>query len=265
MSHERVSRDDGPMKKGELEELRGAVSALRAQLDRGLGRPTGSASAPTSEGLAARVSEFGRAVRHRVEALDLMELFAELRRRLVWLPAHGFEPEVDDFGVDSLTLSRAEGLLDFLFERWWRVQVSGCERIPIDARLLFVANRSGVLPYDGLMISHAVAREFGGERRPRFLIADWLASLPFAQPFLAKVGGVRACADNAERLLRSGQGVIAFPEGQKGALKLFHDRYRLQRFARGGFRRAPDETAGSSTWFPPPQARRGCRCRVDRR
>jgi 1-acyl-sn-glycerol-3-phosphate acyltransferase len=85
------------------------------------------------------------------------------------------------------------------------------------------------------MISQAVAREFGGEHRPRFLIADWLASLPFAQSMLARVGGVRACADNAERLLRSGRGVIAFPEGQKGALKLFHDRYRLQRFARGGF------------------------------
>jgi 1-acyl-sn-glycerol-3-phosphate acyltransferase len=29
--------------------------------------------------------------------------------------------------------------------------------------------------------------------------------------------------------------VVAFPEGQKGALKLFRDRYRLQRFGRGGF------------------------------
>ncbi|UCE86976.1 MAG: acyl-phosphate glycerol 3-phosphate acyltransferase, partial [Deltaproteobacteria bacterium] len=47
-------------------------------------------------------------------------------------------------------------------------------------------------------------------------------------------GGVRACRENAERLLQTGRSVIAFPEGAKGAAKVFRERYRLQRFGRGG-------------------------------
>ena len=104
--------------------------------------------------------------------------------------------------------------------------------MPIDEPVLFVANHSGLLPYDGLVIAHLVERET--VRRPRFLVADLLVTLPFAQPWLARVGGVRACRENAHRLLKKGHSVIAFPEGVKGAAKVFADRYRLQRFGRGG-------------------------------
>jgi 1-acyl-sn-glycerol-3-phosphate acyltransferase len=142
--------------------------------------------------------------------------------------------EVDEFGLDAQALERALPLLDFLADRYWRSQVRGLEALELDAPCLFVANRSGLLPYDGLMISHAVARRFPGAERPRFLIADWLVTLPFAQSFFARLGGVRACRENAERLLARGVSVIAFPEGAKGATKPFRDRYRLQRFGRGG-------------------------------
>ena len=95
-----------------------------------------------------------------------------------------------------------------------------------------------MLPYDGLMISHAVERACPGLPRPRFLVADWLVTLPFAQPFLARLGGVRACRENADRLLRTGHSVVAFPEGVKGAAKVFRERYQLKRFGRGGVVRA---------------------------
>jgi 1-acyl-sn-glycerol-3-phosphate acyltransferase len=84
------------------------------------------------------------------------------------------------------------------------------------------------------MIAHSVSRHAPEAELPRFLVADWLMTLPFVQPFLARLGGVRACRENAERLLRGGRSVVAFPEGQKGAAKVFRERYRLQRFGRGG-------------------------------
>jgi 1-acyl-sn-glycerol-3-phosphate acyltransferase len=49
------------------------------------------------------------------------------------------------------------------------------------------------------------------------------------------VGGVVASPYNALRLLEEDQLVAVFPEGIKGAGKDFKDRYRLQRFGRGGF------------------------------
>jgi 1-acyl-sn-glycerol-3-phosphate acyltransferase len=82
------------------------------------------------------------------------------------------------------------------------------------------------------MIAHAVER--ARRTRPRFTVADWLIALPFAQPRLAKLGGVRDCPENLERLLRAGHSVALFPEGKRGAAKAYRDRYRLARFGRGG-------------------------------
>jgi 1-acyl-sn-glycerol-3-phosphate acyltransferase len=50
-----------------------------------------------------------------------------------------------------------------------------------------------------------------------------------------RLGAVRACQENAERLLAGGKLLAVFPEGAKGIGKLYKDRYKLQRFGRGGF------------------------------
>jgi 1-acyl-sn-glycerol-3-phosphate acyltransferase len=225
---------DGPRGEGippeELRDLREAVAALRGEIEQrfgGLGR-----GGIRPDRWARQIRD---EVRGRVARLDVMRLFEELRRRLAVLGMDERSDEVDEFGLDALYLRRARPLLDFFYDRWWRVRVSGIEHVPESPRILFVANRSGILPYDGLMLAHAIEREHPSGVRPRFLVADWLVGLPFSQPVLARLGGVRACPENASRLLESDQPVIAFPEGQKGALKPFGDRYRLQRFGRGGF------------------------------
>ena len=50
-----------------------------------------------------------------------------------------------------------------------------------------------------------------------------------------RLGAVRACQENAQRLLAEDKTVAVFPEGAKGIGKLFAQRYKLQRFGRGGF------------------------------
>ena len=161
-------------------------------------------------------------------------LVEDLRRRLGQLGMRERSGEVDDFGLDPETIRSARRLFDFLRKRWWRIEVVGLEHVPDDRAVLFVANHSGLLPWDGLVLAETVAAAHGEKQRPRFLIADWLITLPFVQPALARLGGVRACRENAERLLETGRSVVAFPEGVKGAAKTFRDRYRLQRFGRGG-------------------------------
>jgi 1-acyl-sn-glycerol-3-phosphate acyltransferase len=168
------------------------------------------------------------------EAADWNALYESLRRRFQSLGMSERSSRIDDFGMDEAGLARLRPLLDALFDRWWRVDVEGLELLDGGSPCLFVANHSGLLPWDGLMVAHAVARHLGEGGRPRFLVADWLVTRPFAQPLLARLGGVRACRENAERLLRRGRSVIAFPEGLKGAAKVFRDRYRVQRFGRGG-------------------------------
>jgi 1-acyl-sn-glycerol-3-phosphate acyltransferase len=50
-----------------------------------------------------------------------------------------------------------------------------------------------------------------------------------------KSGHTLACQADAARLLAQDQLVGVFPEGFKGVGKPFNDRYKLQRFGRGGF------------------------------
>ncbi len=167
--------------------------------------------------------------------VDWMALFEGARRRFARIGGmRDASGAVDDFGMDADAVANARPWIEWLFDRWWRVDVSGTDALPARGPCLFVANHSGLLPWDALMVVHALERHDPSAPRARFLMADWIATLPFAAPAIARLGGVRACRENAERLLRTGRSVVSFPEGAKGAAKVFRERYRVQRFGRGG-------------------------------
>jgi 1-acyl-sn-glycerol-3-phosphate acyltransferase len=194
------------------------------------------------DGLRGEIrSRFPARKRARADKVDWMALIQQIQRRVSTLGMSERSGEVDEFGMDEIVLRRVRPLLELLYEHYWRIELHGIDQIPDTGPCLFVANRSGLLPYDGLMVSHAIWR-MGSKLQPRFMVADWLITLPFVQPYLARLGGVRACRENAERLIRSGEAVLAFPEGQKGAAKAFRERYRLKRFGRGGVVRVALET-----------------------
>jgi 1-acyl-sn-glycerol-3-phosphate acyltransferase len=141
----------------------------------------------------------------------------------------------DEWGFDEEFATGLRPFLDFLYERWWRVETTGVLNVPSSGRAMLVANHAGILPWDGTMISLAIQREHPRPRYPRFLVLDWAFTLPFVSATMRKVGGVVASPYNASRLLEEDELVAVFPEGAKGAGKDFSERYRLQRFGRGGF------------------------------
>jgi len=144
--------------------------------------------------------------------------------------------EVDEFGLDPTFEAKVLPVLDFLSKRYFRVKIEGAEHIPAEGRGLVVANHSGgPLPYDGAMLRAAVRREHPAHRPLRWLAEDFVYYLPFVGTLMNRLGAVRACQENAERLLQKGELVAVFPEGAKGIGKLYRDRYKLQRFGRGGF------------------------------
>jgi len=143
--------------------------------------------------------------------------------------------EVDEFGYDRKFKETIEPLFQFLYTVWWRVEAAGLENVPAEGPGLVVANHSGVLPWDGLMIHLAIRHEHPARRECRMLALDMFALLPFLAPLLSQTGAVRASQENGERLLRNGELAGVFPEGVKGVGKRFRDRYKLARFGRGGF------------------------------
>lgn len=143
--------------------------------------------------------------------------------------------DVDDFGFDPRFDAAVQPFFELLYTLWWRVEAFGIENVPAEGGAIIVANHSGVLPWDGLMINLAVRHEHPARRQCRLLALDMFALLPFFAPFLARTGAVRANPENGERLLRRGELIGVFPEGVRGVGKPYRDRYKLARFGRGGF------------------------------
>jgi 1-acyl-sn-glycerol-3-phosphate acyltransferase len=153
-----------------------------------------------------------------------------LRRRITG------QYDVDDFGFDpDLTESVVHPLLRLMYRYYFRVDAFGAENLPPDGSALIVANHSGTVPVDALMLTMAVHDESPEHRHLRLLGADLVFRLPLLSEVARKAGSTLACNPDAERLLRNGEYVGVFPEGFKGIGKPYRERYKLQRFGRGGF------------------------------
>lgn len=145
------------------------------------------------------------------------------------------ENEVDEFGMDPSYEEKLRPALNFMFKNYFRVEVDGIRNVPSTGRAVVVANHSGALPFDGVMLREAIRQRHSGRDDLRWLAEDFSFYLPFLGVTLNRLGAVRACPENAERLLSKEHLVGVFPEGAEGIKKLYRDRYRLQRFGRGGF------------------------------
>ncbi|GED99658.1 putative acyltransferase [Gordonia spumicola] len=143
---------------------------------------------------------------------------------------------VDDFGFDP---HFAESVwfpaLRQVYQKWFRVEVTGVENLPASGGALLVANHAGAIPVDALITSLAVRDNHPNERYLRVLAADMAFETPVISDLARRIGATLACNADAEALLRRGELTAVWPEGFKGIGKLYKDRYKLQRFGRGGF------------------------------
>ncbi len=167
-------------------------------------------------------------------------------------------PPDDDWGMDrGYIAAKSRGILRFLHDRWWRVETRGLEHIPRVGGAVLVGVHRGHQPWDGAMVLHLVYRELG--RVVRFLTHPTLLKFPFITPFMGGLGGVPAFQGNADKVLADGHLLGIFPEGIRGAFRLYHDVYRLGSFGRHDFVKLalryrvpiiPFVTVGSAEVFP---------------
>lgn len=159
---------------------------------------------------------------------ELARFLAFLRRRVTG------DYTVDEYGFDAEVTERFfMAALRPIAQKWFRIEVRGAENIPETGGALVVSNHSGTLPVDGLMTMVSTHDATG--RHLRALGADLVFRLPLVGTLARRGGATLACHEDAERMLRSGELVGVWPEGFKGIGKPFSDRYKLQRFGRGGF------------------------------
>ncbi len=161
----------------------------------------------------------------------------ERERMRELMPAMEAERTLDDWGrSERVERIFDETVVSFFYRYWFRAEVEGVENVPSEGGALLVSNHSGALPPDAAVIGKAIREEHPDPRPLYMTVEHFFKGYPGFSALLPKIGCVPAHPANVHRLLYDEeQLVLVFPEGRKGTEKLVKDRYRVQRFGRGGF------------------------------
>jgi 1-acyl-sn-glycerol-3-phosphate acyltransferase len=126
-------------------------------------------------------------------------------------------------------------LLDII-TRYLRVDAEGFEHIPKRGPVIVIANHSGYMGFDALMLGHQIFQRT--KRLPRIIAHKmWFLRPEIAVP-AKKMGMVPATLDNGLKILQKKQMLLLFPEGEEGNFKPTIQAYKLKRFRRGFVRLA---------------------------
>jgi len=154
------------------------------------------------------------------------------------LVVHGNEFGYDPFGLSRDSVRTAAKLARWLYRHYFRAQAFGIEHLPPSGRIILVANHSGQLPFDGLVIGSACFLEPPQPRLVRAMVEFFVPTVPFASYLFSRWGQITGTPENCRRLLAADEAVLVFPEGARGISKPFSKRYQLAEFGKGFMRLA---------------------------
>lgn len=178
-------------------------------------------------------SRFGETLVKLAEQATGEDIDARMRSIVQHPNALGFDP----FGFDPDVGRYALAGASLLHRLYFRTEVFGIDKLP-QGRLLIIANHSGQVPLDGVIIGASLMLDATPPRFPRSMVEKWTAELPFVSMFFPRAGQVVGSPDNARRLLHQEETLIVFPEGARGISKTFDHRYQMTEFGLGFMRLA---------------------------
>ena len=179
------------------------------------------------------MSRWGDRFIQHVESL----LGEELQSKIVRLGRQVNEIGIDPFGFDPQSARYLLALAALMHRRYFRTEVQGISGLP-QGRVMLVANHSGQVPIDGMLLGASLILDAEPPRLPRSMVEKWSAQLPFVSMLFARSGQVVGSPENARRLLENDETLLVFPEGARGIAKPFERRYQLEPFGNGFMRLA---------------------------
>lgn len=138
----------------------------------------------------------------------------------------------DRWGLQPVYLKAAMGLVWPIYKYYFRVKVQGIEQIP-PKKVMLVANHSGQIPIDAMLIAMALLDNAKNPRIARAMVEHWVPTLPFISELFTRCGQMVGEPHNCLDLLKKNQCLLVFPEGVRGIGKTFGHRYELQKFGTG--------------------------------
>ncbi len=162
----------------------------------------------------------------------------EIDERLARIPTrlnrYGFDP----FGFEPRNMRNQMLTMGALYKYWLRVETRGIERVP-EGRVLLIANHAGnTVAFDGAMLAAAMFFEGEPPRVVRGMGEYFLPTIPFFNVMMQRSGSVVGRPQNCVNLLEQEEAIMVFPEGERGFVKTYSQRYQLQRFGLGFLRLA---------------------------
>ncbi|MCB0508681.1 MAG: lysophospholipid acyltransferase family protein [Chitinophagales bacterium] len=139
----------------------------------------------------------------------------------------------DAWGFNINGVKPFVGLGRFFYENYFRVEAKGLENIPPKGRCLIIANHSGQLPIDAMMLGYSLVTNKFAPRAPKGMYERFVPQVPFISSIFSQWGGTVGDPENCIKMLENDEAVIVFPEGARGISKPFKKRYQLERFGLG--------------------------------
>lgn len=183
------------------------------------------------EGRAGPAAALLRSLRERVIDAEIAAAFRALPQTL----------NVNELGYDPWGFQPEGAMIYYSIARpiyrYFRPILYGIDNLP-RGRVILVANHSGQLPFDGLVISVACLLEAKPPRLVRAMVERWVPTLPLVNIAFSRAGVVLGDPINCRNLLEAENAILVFPEGVRGSGKTYQRRYQLAKLGRGFVRLA---------------------------
>lgn len=138
-------------------------------------------------------------------------------------------------GADPDYMQRIRPAVDFMLDRYFRVQTHGWEQLPQGPCLLVGIHSGTWLTMDAWSLVLDWWRHFGDARPLHGTAHDALMAMPGLGPFFRKVGVIPAARESVTAALAAKHDVVVWPGGEVDAMRAYKHRNDVLFAGRRGF------------------------------
>ena len=138
-------------------------------------------------------------------------------------------------GPDWGLMERQKYFWNPLMDYWFRMEMSGWERLPEPPTLLIGIHSGAPFVWDAWTIGVQWWRRFGDSRPLHGTAHDALMALPLVGAYFRRMGVLPAAADSISAALAAGQDVALWPGGERDSLRPWTKRDQAILAGRMGF------------------------------
>src|SRR3954451_20002394 len=136
---------------------------------------------------------------------------------------------------DRVFIERQKYFWNPLLDYWFRIDVSGWERIPEPPALVVGIHSGAPFPWDAWTVGIQWWRHFGEDRPLHGTAHDALMSFPVIGAYFRKMGVLPAAPDSITGALAAGGDVVLYPGGERDSLREWTKRDEAVLAGRMGF------------------------------